>query len=97
MTLNFENLDIFFNTNHFATEVTIGSSTIKGIFDNMHYGVDSPSYFEVSTSEPVLTVKSSDITTLQRGDSVTINSQAYRVHDIQPDGTGISRVLLHKS
>ncbi len=53
------------------------------------YGLD------VDSSAPVLTCKSTDVATLcDRGDTVTINSIAYKVHSTQEDGTGVTVLVL---
>ena len=53
------------------------------------YGLD------VDSSAPVITCKSTDVATLcDRGDTVTINSVAYKVKSTQEDGTGVTVLVL---
>lgn len=100
MTLDFENLDAFFITSEFASQVLIGppgsETTINAIFDAAHLAVDE-TMAVVSTSQPQLTCKSSDVASVTQGTRVVVNSQAYKVDDIQPDGTGITILTLHKT
>ena len=46
---------------------------------------------------PVLTVRTSDVTDASRGDSLTIDNIAYTVAEIQPDGQGISNLVLQRT
>ena len=96
MTLDFENLDDFFKTDEFATVATLsGGATIDVIFDNAHTGIDAGGY-EVTTQIPMFTAKTSDVSSLASGSSVTINGQAYTVRDKHPNGTGVTEVFLHE-
>ena len=53
------------------------------------YGLD------VDSSAPVITCKSTDVATLcARGNTVTINSVAYKIHSTQEDGTGVTVLVL---
>jgi hypothetical protein len=84
---------VFFDTDEFAVEITYNSATIKGIFDNT-FTQDDQGAVQVDTKNPQVLVKSSDVTGLAHGDTMTVNSIAYKVRSIQPDGTGVTNVLL---
>lgn len=99
MTLDFENKDFFLNNSEFSQNVVIGKTgqekTIKGIFDNEYYMVES-GFVMNSTTSPVLTCKTSDVENLEQGTRVVIGGVKYEVVNHQPDGTGFSKLLLHK-
>jgi hypothetical protein len=99
MTLHFEDIGAFFDTDEFATNVLLGSSgsevTIQAIFDNSHFAIDDTNAV-ISTTQPMLTCKSADVASAKQGTRVVVNSTAYKVDDIQPDGTGITILTLHK-
>jgi hypothetical protein len=77
-----------------ATLVVSGSSkSIKVIFDNEHYG-EKVYDQEINSSMPVATCKTSDLTGLKQGDTLTVNAVTYKILDIQPDGTGLTKLIL---
>ncbi len=86
-------LDIFFNDDEFAIEVTYNLVTFNGIYDNA-FIEDQQGQIQIETLEPQIMVKTSDVTGLTHGETMTVNSVAYKVKEIQPDGTGITRILL---
>ncbi len=88
-----DDLDLFLNIDEFAETITYKGAPIKGIFDNA-FVVDSQDGVEVETVQPQVIAKTSDISTLVHGDTMTISSVVYNVVGIQPDGTGITIVLL---
>ena len=86
-----DDLAVFFAD--FAVDAVYKGVGIKVIFDNP--------YFErtvfggaVESSQPKAWVKDSDITGAAHGDTITINSAAYTIIEIQPDGTGITTLIL---
>jgi len=84
-----EDLDVFLDTDDFATEATINSATVLGILGNEFVQVDF-----VESSKPAFECKSSDITGIAHGDTVTVGSDSYKVRGIQPDGTGMTKLIL---
>lgn len=84
-----EDLDAFLSTDDFAVTATLGASTFSVIFDRAH--LES---LGISTTQPVLVAKTSDVSSATRGTSITVNGTAYTVMDNQPDGTGMSTLIL---
>jgi len=77
----------------FGQDCTIAGGTIVGIFDSQYdraLGI-------VDSSTPVLTIKTSDWSSVSRGASVTVASVAYTVTGIEPDGTGITLLRLQRT
>ena len=72
----------------FAVNATLGAAT-KVIFDRAH--LES---LGISATQPLLVAKTSDVSSANKGTSITINGTAYTVMDNQPDGTGMSTLLL---
>ena len=84
-----------------------GDREIIGIFDREHAPLDfstssslsdwSPQRADGATSVPVLWARSDDLEGLPRSQGrVEINGEIWLTDDIQPDGTGMSVVILHK-
>jgi hypothetical protein len=80
--------------NDYGTTVTkADASTFTGIFDNDFLAVDVDES-EVESSEPTLLARTADVSSLAHGDTLTISSTSYTVRGIQPDGTGMTQIML---
>ena len=78
----------------YGTTVTkADASTFTGIFDNDFLAVDVDES-EVESSEPTLLARTADVSGLAHGDSLTISAVSYTVRGIQPDGTGMTQIML---
>lgn len=68
---------------------TYQGATIQGVFDNV--------YTEVQGTEarrPVFMGAASDLSGVQRGQSITVKGKAYTVVGVQPDGDGTHTLLV---
>ena len=72
------------------------ATTIPAIFDAGFIAIDGD-LLDVSSTETVLMCRTSDVTSVD-ADVTLIDVQGirYRVGDIQPDGTGITVIRIHK-
>ena len=78
----------------YGTTVTkADASTFTGIFDNDFLAVDLDES-EVESTEPTLLARTADVSGLAHGDSLTISAVSYTVRGIQPDGTGMTQIML---
>lgn len=80
----------------FAVDATVSAGTLSVIFDNAHTGGLNG---EVGSTLPIAEAKASDIERLgiEPGAAITIAGLGnYTVREIQPDGTGMSRMALEK-
>ena len=92
-----ENLDPFFS-DWGETVIVDGAFPLTAIFNDDFQPLDSD-YLTVSSSSPQIDVQSADVARLGivRGTIITIQGTDYSVHDLQPDGTGISVLRLHRN
>jgi hypothetical protein len=85
-----------------ASVVRAGHPAFTGIFDHGTIAedvlADMPGEVRglFSGPVPVLTAADADITDLAYGDALTVNGVAYTVREMQPDGVGMTRILLKK-
>ena len=80
--------------NDYGTTVTkADTSTFTAIFDNDFLAVDLDES-EVESTEPTLLARTADVSGLAHGDSLTISAVSYTVRGIQPDGTGMTHIML---
>lgn len=83
-------LDAFLSD--FAIAATLPSTAVvRGILDN---GFDSA--LGMTGSEPAFVGRSADLDGLSYGAAITIGATAYTVRGVQPDGTGLTRLILER-
>ena len=71
-----------------------GSTTISGIFDNEYIGVSAGGDIDVESASPAFTCQTSDVPSADHGDTLVVNSVTYTVRGVQPDGTGMTVLVL---
>lgn len=91
-----EDLAPFFDTDEFASDATLNGVAVRGIFDNAYQLGDVGASGMASTA-PVLTLATTDVPTDPVGKSVVVNSLSFVVVAHEPDGTGVSLLLLEKA
>lgn len=74
----------------FGVDAVVGGVTVRCIFDNSF--LDTLGI--VADTRPMVLAKSADVSAVSVGAAVTIASVGYVVAEIQPDGTGITRLML---
>lgn len=93
-----EDLTPFFDTDSgFATTATVnGVIGVPVIFDN-GYALGSVGPYGMASTQPSLTLCTADVPATPVGVSVVVGAVTYLVAAHEPDGTGISRLLLEAS
>lgn len=74
----------------FGVAATVGGVSLTGIFDNAYadpFGI-------VASASPVLLIVSSAAPSAAVGNTVVVGGITYTIAEIQPDGTGITRLML---
>lgn len=84
-----EDLDVFLDEDGFAVSAVLGAATVSVIFDRAW--VDNQG---ISSTQPVCQGKTSDLGAATQGTVITIGGTAYSVIDNQPDGTGMTTLVL---
>ena len=77
----------------FGVAATVGGIPMVGIFDDAYSDVLGI----VAGTTPVLLVAESDAILVAVGDIASVSDGTYAVAEIQPDGTGMTRLLLKTS
>jgi hypothetical protein len=73
--------------------IIVGGSVVDAIFDN-GYALGNVGLMGMASSQPAITLKTSDVPANPVGSAVTVGSVAYVVGAHEPDGTGLSRLVL---
>jgi len=94
---------VFFDTDDFAaassyTSTGGSASTVNGIFYNEFFEVDPLSGVGVVSAQPRFICATADLPSgAASGDAITVDSTAYTVRVIQPEGTGVTTLVLEKN
>lgn len=80
----------------FAVSATVGGQAVQGIFDN-GYQLGSVGAVGLSATQPTLTVATASLPADPVGAAAVVGGVAYVVAEHQPDGTGVSTLLLERS
>jgi hypothetical protein len=77
----------------FATAITVGGVSGKGIFDEAYAEA-----FGVASVGPQLTVRAADFPAAAAGQAVTVGARTFKIAaPPEPDGTGVVVLRLHKT
>lgn len=72
---------------------TIGGAVVPGIFDN-GYALGNVGMSGMASTQPVFTLNTNALAGEVVGTTIQVNGGSYLVAAHEPDGTGISRLLL---
>lgn len=90
-----EALPMFFTQSEFAEPVVVNGIQVSAIFDD-GYAQGGVGVVGMGSSEPCLTMATADVPASPVGKSVVARGASYQVAAHEPDGTGVSKVLLEK-
>lgn len=92
-------VDEYFDTSDFAQLANFDQgavhTVIPVIFDAA-YQVSNIGDIAVQNAAPRVTCKSSDVAGANHTGTITISSVVYKIVEVQPDGTGITELVLSK-
>lgn len=91
-----EDLTVFFNTSEFAQVATLNGVAVTGIFDNA-YTLGSVGPAGMASTQPTLTLPTTAVPTQPIGLTCAVGGISYVVAAHEPDGTGISLLMLERS
>ena len=84
----------FFDTSTgFAQTATLAGVSVSGIFDNA-YALGAVGPYGMAGTQPVLMLPTASVPADPVGNTCVVGSTSYVVAAHEPDGTGISRLVL---
>lgn len=87
-----ENIPAFFAD--FGVAATLGGNAVRGVFDN-GYALGSVGLVGMSGTQPTFTLPSASVTPVDPvGQPLVIGALSFTVAAHEPDGTGVSRLIL---
>ena len=87
-----EDLSPFFNTAELATAATLDGAAVTGIFDNAYTDA-----LGLASREPMYTLPTASAAAATQSSVLVVGGVTYRVTSVQPDGTGVTTLLLERS
>lgn len=82
-------LAVFMNPDEFGSTALVGGVGVRGLFDRKYTET-----LETAGYAPVFTCAAADVSDIAQGDPLTIDGTAYTVVSVEPDGTGLVRLVL---
>jgi hypothetical protein len=79
----------------FAVDATVNGQAVRGIFDN-GFALGSVGIGMAGT-QPTLRLRTADVAADPVGQAVSVNAVAYTVAAHEPDGTGMSMLMLERA
>jgi hypothetical protein len=70
--------------------------SVKGIFDSAYTEIDVSGSVGFTSTTPRFVCRSCDIVGAEDADSVTVDGTIYLIRVVQPDGTGMTELILEK-
>lgn len=88
-----EDLSPFFATADFATQAVLGGQAVQGVFDN-GYALSDGGFSGMASSRPTFTLPTQLVPSPAVGAVLVVGGEEYAVAEHQPDGTGVSLLIL---
>ena len=83
------------DTDEFAVAATYnGGAIVNGIFDNEYAGVLDGAGAPVESTRPVFYCRTADVASAVHGDTLVISGTTYNVVGVEPDGAGMTTLIL---
>jgi|TARA_R110000824_G_scaffold270162_3_gene458608 hypothetical protein len=82
------------DANGSAATITInGSASSINVIFNKEFFEIAGSEVGVESSQPVMYCRSSDVTNVEQGDTILVESVTYNIVKVEPDNTGITVLI----
>ena len=94
-----EDLALYFDTDStagLADAITLDGQAKAAIFDN-EYQVGAVVNTGMATTMPMLTLRTADVPASPVGKTAVVGTTSYTIVEHQPDGTGVSRLMLERA
>lgn len=90
-----EDFAAFLSSDEFSVPCTLpGGAVVQVVFDDAHQDALGGAF---EASGPTALGVSAELSALGHGSEIQINAASWRVVGVQPDGTGMTRLLLERA
>lgn len=95
MAIDFaSDLSEMFSDDDHGVSAVFGGDTIYGILDNAYEDVLAGGTVPFAMTYPHFSCRTADVPAVSNGSTITINSIAYTVRNVEPDSTGMTLLVL---
>lgn len=91
-----EDLAPFFSVSDFAVNATLDGVAVRGVFNNS-YELGSAGPIGMAGTQPTLTLPTASVPASPVGKACVVGATSYVVGAHEPDGTGVSVLLLERA
>lgn len=96
-----DDLAIFFDADDFGVNASYtpsggSASDVKGIFRNVFFEAEAGGNVGVAMQDPIFICRTADVSSAAEGDAITISGTAYTIRVVEPDGSGVTRLMLEQ-
>lgn len=91
-----DDISLILDPEDFGTAATYSGATINGIFDNETVPMDAGGTAQVHQQQPRFTCRTTDVSGVASGDTITISAVDYNIVAWIHDGTGVTVLQLEK-
>ena len=91
-----EDMTQFFSQAEFAEVVTLNGVAVSAIFDN-GYALGNVGMVGMGSTQPSITLATSSVPASPVGKAVVVRGLACQVALHEPDGTGLSKLILERT
>jgi hypothetical protein len=91
-----ENLAPFFAASGMGVAVTVDGQAREAIFDS-EFQLGGLTATGIASAQPMLTLRTADVPASPVGKTTVVGSTTYTIVEHQPDGTGVSRLMLERA
>jgi hypothetical protein len=93
---------VFFNADDFGVAASFtpsggSASTVNGIIRNVYFEAEAGGNVGVSMQDPMFICRTADVPSVAEGDALSVSGTAYTIRVVEPDGTGMTRLMLEKN
>ena len=88
-----EDLSVFMNVAEFAETATLDGVVVHGLFDAAYM----QAFDGMAGTASAFTLTSASCNTTTNASVLVLGGKTYRVRSVQPDGTGISVLILERT
>jgi hypothetical protein len=87
-----EDLSPFFRVSEFASSATLDGASVSGIFDNEYVET-----YGMASRQPMFTLPTAQAGSVTQSSVLVVEGVSYRVTRAEPDGTGVTVLMLERS
>jgi hypothetical protein len=73
------------------------AETLSGVFTQDYYAPVEGGEVRVESASPAVSLPSSDVPSAAQGDAVNVDGTDYKVVTVQPDGMGMTALILREA